>query len=169
MSPITRFVSIIGIVYSDDIQLVPLLIAVACLSGLWLLGRSRQWSATPYVLIVIVLWFATINSGVHASLAGMVAGLLIPAYPTRRHKVVAARQLFRDFWQSPSTASARAVDRGLARGISVNERMHEVLRMPTALVIVPIFALADATTCYKRCTIPVSPQADARYSAARRR
>lgn len=137
-------VSIIGIVYSDEIRLVPLLIAVACLAGLWLLGRSRQWSATPYVLIVIVLWFATVDSGVHASLAGMVAGLLIPAYPTRRQQVVAARQLFRDFWQSPSAASARAVDRGLARGISINERMHEVVRMPTALVIVPIFALANA-------------------------
>lgn len=58
--------------------------------------------------------------------------------------MVAARQLFRDFWQSPSAASARAVDRGLARGISVNERMHEVLCIPTALVIVPIFALANA-------------------------
>nr|WP_286956786.1 Na+/H+ antiporter NhaA [Brevibacterium sp. UBA7493] len=137
-------VSIIGIVYSDEIRLVPLLIAVACLAGLWLLSRSRQWSATPYVLIVIVLWFATVDSGVHASLAGMVAGLLIPAYPTRRQQVVEARQLFRDFWQSPSAASARAVDRGLAQGISVNERMHEVLRMPTALVIVPIFALANA-------------------------
>lgn len=137
-------VSIIGLVYSDEIRLVPLLIAVACLAGLWLLGRSGQWNATPYVLIVMVLWFATVESGVHASLAGMVAGLLIPAYPTRRHKVVEARQLFRDFWQSPSAASARAVDRGLAQGISVNERMHEVLRMPTALVIVPIFALANA-------------------------
>ncbi|MBE1539274.1 Na+/H+ antiporter NhaA [Micrococcus yunnanensis] len=137
-------VSIIGLVYSDEIRLVPLLIAVACLAGLWLLGRSGQWSATPYVLIVIVLWFATVESGVHASLAGMVAGLLIPAYPTRRQQVVEARQLFRDFWQSPSAASARAVDRGLAQGISVNERVHEVLRMPTALVIVPIFALANA-------------------------
>lgn len=69
-------VSIIGIVYSDEIRLVPLLIAVGCLAGLWLLGRSQQWSATPYVLIVIVLWFATVDSGVHASLAGVVAGLV---------------------------------------------------------------------------------------------
>ena len=137
-------VSIIGIVYSDEIKFVPLLIALACLIGLWALGRSRQWNAAPYVIIVIVLWFATVSSGVHASLAGMVAGLLIPAYPTQRHEVVAARQLFRDFWQSPSAASARGVTRGLARGISVNERMHEVLRRPTALLVVPIFALANA-------------------------
>ena len=75
-------VSIIGIVYSDEIRLVPLLIAVACLAGLWLLGRSRQWSATPYVLIVIVLWFATVDSGVHASLRAWSQDSLSP--PTRR-------------------------------------------------------------------------------------
>lgn len=137
-------VSIIGIVYSDQIKIVPLAIALACLIGLWGLGRSRQWSAAPYVILVIVLWFATVSSGVHASLAGMLAGLLIPAYPTQRHEVVAARQFFRDFWQSPSAASARSVNRGLARGIPVNERMHEVLRRPTALLVVPIFALANA-------------------------
>ena len=137
-------VSIIGIVYSDQIKLVPLSIALACLIGLWGLGRSRQWNAALYVILVIVMWFATVSSGVHASLAGMLAGLLIPAYPTQRHEVVAARQFFRDFWQSPSAASARSVSRGLARGIPVNERMHEVLRRPTALLVVPIFALANA-------------------------
>ncbi|GAB3671818.1 Na+/H+ antiporter NhaA [Saccharopolyspora tripterygii] len=137
-------VSIIGIFYSEEIRIVPLLVALACLLALWLLGRSRQWSAAPYVLIVLGLWLATLSSGVHASLAGMIAGLLIPAYPTRRHKVVAARQLFRDFWQSPSASSARAVGRGLSRGVSVNERLHEYLRLPTALLVVPIFALANA-------------------------
>ncbi len=137
-------VSIIGIVYSEEIRVVPLLIALASLVALWWLGRTRQWRAMPYVLIVIVLWLATLYSGIHASLAGMAAGLLIPAYATQRHGVVAARQLFRDFWQSPSAASARAVDCGLSRGISVNERLHEFLRLPTALLIVPIFALANA-------------------------
>ncbi|WP_458788560.1 Na+/H+ antiporter NhaA [Pseudonocardia phyllosphaerae] len=137
-------VSIIGVVYSEEIRVVPLLIAVACLVALWLLGRSRQWRATPYIAIMVVLWFATVSSGVHASLAGMAAGLLIPAYPTQRHKVVAARQLFRDFWQSPSAASGRSVSRGLAKGTAVNERMHEFLRLPTALLVVPIFALANA-------------------------
>ena len=137
-------VSIIGIVYSEEIRIVPLLIALASLVALWWLGRTRQWRAMPYVLIVIVLWLATVYSGIHASLAGMAAGLLIPAYATQRHKVVAAKQLFRDFWQSPSAASARAVDCGLSRGISVNERLHEFLRLPTALLIVPVFALANA-------------------------
>ncbi|NMO02637.1 Na+/H+ antiporter NhaA [Gordonia sp. TBRC 11910] len=137
-------VSIIGVVYSEDIRLVPLLVSLACLVALWLLGRSRQWRATPYLLIIVVLWFSTVESGIHASLAGMVAGLLVPAYPTQRHKVVEAKQLFRDFWQSPSAASGREVARGLAKGTAVNERLHEDLRLPTALLVVPLFALANA-------------------------
>jgi Na+/H+ antiporter NhaA len=72
-------VSIIGIVYSEEIRIVPLLIALASLVALWWLGRTRQWRAMPYVLIVIVLWLATVYSGIHASLAGMAAGLLIGA------------------------------------------------------------------------------------------
>ena len=140
----TLAVSNIGFVYSENIRLIPLLVSLACLTALWLLGRARQWRAAPYILVVIVLWFSTIESGVHPSLAGMVAGLLIPAYPTQRHKVEAAPELFRDFWQSPSAASGRAVSRGLAKGTAVNERIHEYLRVPTALIVVPIFALANA-------------------------
>ena len=48
-------VSIIGVVYSDGIRPLPLLGALACLIALWLVGRSRHWRATPYVLIVMVL------------------------------------------------------------------------------------------------------------------
>ena len=137
-------VSIIGIFYSDEIKLLPLAIALVCLVLVWLLGRARQWRAAPYVVVVIALWFSTIESGLHPSLTAMIAGLLVPAYATQRHKVVAARELFRDFWQSPSAASNRAVARGLAKGTSVNERLHEFLRTPTSLIVIPVFALANA-------------------------
>jgi len=137
-------VSIIGFFYSENIRLVPLVLCLACLLALWALGRARQWRAAPYIVVVVALWFSAVASGVHPSLAGMVAGLLVPAYPTQRHKVVAARELFRDFWQSPSAASGRAVSRGLAKGTAVNERIHEFLRVPTAVLVVPIFALANA-------------------------
>ncbi|WP_283247803.1 Na+/H+ antiporter NhaA [Corynebacterium glutamicum] len=108
-------VSIIGVFYSDEIRLVPLLIALGCLVALWLLDRSRQSSSTPYVGIVIVLWLATLSFGVHASLADMIAGLLVPAYPTRRHKVVAARQLFRDFGSHPALPRRVPWDGGCLR------------------------------------------------------
>ncbi|GAA2176247.1 Na+/H+ antiporter NhaA [Agrococcus versicolor] len=137
-------VAIIGVFYTDDVQLMPLGIALVCLALLFWLGRARQWRSSPYVTVIVVLWAATLLSGIHPSLAGMAAGLLVPAAATERSDVLAAKHLFRDYWQSPDAGVARLVQRGLSRSISVNQRLHEVLRGPVSLVIVPIFALANA-------------------------
>lgn len=137
-------VSIIGIFYTDDVKLMPLAVALLCLVALYLLGRTGQWRSAPYVAVVVVLWLATIESGIHPSLAGMVAGLLVPAYATHRGTVESAGELFRDYWQSPDAGVARNASLGLSRSISVNERLHIALRGTSSMVIVPIFALANA-------------------------
>lgn len=137
-------VGIIGVVYSEEVHLGPLLVAAAALGVLWLLGRMREWRSAPYVLVVVVLWGATVQAGVHPSIAGMLAGLLVPAVATRRDDVLQAKSLFRDYWQSPSASVARNARVGLARSISVNHRLHDVLRGPVTLVVVPVFALANA-------------------------
>ncbi|GAA1483068.1 Na+/H+ antiporter NhaA [Gordonia sinesedis] len=137
-------VSIIGAVYTEDLKIGPLIVALASLVVLWLLSRTSEWRSGPYIAVVVVLWIATLKSGVHPSLAGMAAGLLVPAHPTERGNVEHARTLFRAYWQSPQPSVARTARRGLARSISVNERMHDVLRGPVSLLVVPIFALANA-------------------------
>lgn len=137
-------VAVIGVVYTENLSLVPLLVALVALALLALLGRSSMWRSGPYVLLVAVLWGATLASGVHPSLAGMAAGLLVPAAMTQRRHVEDAKALFKDYWQSPEARVARTVRAGLARSISVNERLHDVLRSPVSLVVVPIFALANA-------------------------
>lgn len=137
-------VTVIGTVYSDDVRLAPLVLAAACLVALWLLGRAREWRSTPYIVVVVVLWGATVQAGVHPSLAGMLAGLLVPAATPVRDDVVRAGRLFRSYWQSPNAGVARNVGLGLARSISVNDRLHEQLRTPVSLVVVPVFAFANA-------------------------
>ncbi|WP_418278030.1 Na+/H+ antiporter NhaA [Isoptericola jiangsuensis] len=137
-------VTVIGVFYSEGVRPGPLLLAVGCLGVLWLLGRMRQWRSAPYVVVVVVLWGATVQAGIHPSIAGMLAGLLVPAVATRRDDVVAAKSLFRAYWQSPDAGMARDVHIGLSRSISVNQRLHEVLRAPVSLVVVPVFVLANA-------------------------
>lgn len=137
-------VSIIGVVYTENLRIGPLIVALVSLVGLWLLSRTSEWRSAPYVVLVLILWVATLKSGIHPSLAGMAAGLLVPAFHTQRGSVETAKSLFRDYWQSPQAAVARSARRGLARSISVNERLHDVLRGPVSLVVVPIFALANA-------------------------
>jgi Na+/H+ antiporter NhaA len=59
-------VSVIGIVYSDTINLVPLAVAAAALAVIPLLNRMGMWRASVYVIVVLVAWAATLKSGVHA-------------------------------------------------------------------------------------------------------
>ncbi|HEX8780036.1 MAG TPA: Na+/H+ antiporter NhaA, partial [Nocardioides sp.] len=137
-------VTVIGVVYSDHLRVVPLVVAAACLVALVALDRARVWQAAPYVGVVVLLWIATLESGLHASIAGMVSGLLVPALDPRRTDVEEAATRFRAFRQSPMVGVQRAARRSLIRAISVNERLQDALHQPTSHLVVPLFALANA-------------------------
>ena len=137
-------VTVIGVVYSEEVDLVALGAAIVCLVALAVMGRLGMWRAWAYVVVVLALWLATIASGVHPSIAGMAAGLLVPAFGPRRLEVDGAARLFRAFRQSPQPSVGYSAQVGLARAISVNERLQTVLHPWTSYVIVPVFALANA-------------------------
>lgn len=137
-------VSVIGIAYSAGLDLAALAVAAACLAGLVLLGRRSVWQSAPYVVLVLVLWAATVRSGLHPSIAGMAAGLLVPAVAPRRDVVEGAADRMRAFRQSPQPAVARDARRGLVRAVSVNERLQTELHPWTSWLVVPLFALVNA-------------------------
>jgi Na+/H+ antiporter NhaA len=137
-------VSVIGIVYSDTIHIVPLIVAAAALAVIPLLNKVGMWRASAYAIVLLIAWVATLKSGVHASIAGMTAGLLVAARPPSRHEVERATRLVRAFRQSPLPSMGRIAKQGLARVVSVNERMQAILHPWVSFVIVPIFALANA-------------------------
>jgi NhaA family Na+:H+ antiporter len=74
-------ITVIAVAYSDSIApgwlggAVGGLMAVV---GLRAVGVSRIW---PYVLVGVGVWVATLESGVHATIAGVALGLLTPAQP----------------------------------------------------------------------------------------
>ena len=137
-------VTIIGVVYSESIDISALIVAMAGVAVLVALGLGGVWRTWPYVLGAIVVWVATLGSGLHASIAGMIAGLLIPAFAPRREAVEGAATRFRAFRQSPMPDVGRSAKNALERAVSVNERLQLVLHPWTSYVIVPLFALANA-------------------------
>ena len=137
-------VTIIGVVYSESIDISALIVAVAGVAVLVGLGLGGVWRTWPYALVAVVVWVATVSSGLHASIAGMVAGLLIPAFAPRREAVERAATRFRAFRQSPMAEVGRSAKDALARAVPVNERLQLVLHPWTSYVVVPLFALANA-------------------------
>ncbi|GGR53810.1 Na+/H+ antiporter NhaA [Nocardioides luteus] len=137
-------VSVIGVAYTDQLELGPLVVAAVALVGIFVLDRVKVWRAAPYVLLVLIAWVATLGAGLHASIAGMLAGLLVPAAEPTRAQMEVATSRFRAFRQSPLPTLQRETRDELTRTISVNERLQESLHVPTSYLIVPVFALANA-------------------------
>jgi NhaA family Na+:H+ antiporter len=72
-------VLIIAIAYTAGIDLAWLIGALIVLAVMIGLNRFRIRRIWPFVLAAIALWYCVLNSGVHATVAGVAAALTIPA------------------------------------------------------------------------------------------
>ena len=77
-------VAIIALAYTAGLQLAWLGAAVVVLAGMALLARMRVERAWPYIVLAVALWFAVLHSGVHATVAGVLAAFAIPLRPGPR-------------------------------------------------------------------------------------
>ena len=137
-------VSVIGVFYSDSLD-VGALGAMALLgAAMGLLSRVGVWRAAPYVFVGLGLWLATVQAGLHASIAGMLGGLLVAAQAPAREAVEGAAMRFRAFRQSPDVHVGQSAKLGVVRAVSVNERLQIALHPWASYLIVPLFALANA-------------------------
>jgi NhaA family Na+:H+ antiporter len=71
---------IIALFYTSDISLISLGGAFVGIMALFALNRMGVSKLSPYVVIGLVIWAFVLKSGVHATLAGVAIGLLIPLY-----------------------------------------------------------------------------------------
>ena len=69
---------IIAVFYSHGMSFTALAWAGAALALMWLLNRRGVTALTPYLLLGVFLWVCVLKSGVHATLAGVATGLMIP-------------------------------------------------------------------------------------------
>lgn len=76
---------IIAIFYSHGMSLVALACAAVALLAMGILNRRGVKALTPYLLLGVVLWVCVLKSGVHATLAGVATGLMIPHVDPRNH------------------------------------------------------------------------------------
>jgi NhaA family Na+:H+ antiporter len=71
-------VAIIALFYTATLKLAWLAFAALLLAAMAVLNRSGATRPWPYAVLGAVLWFAVLNSGVHATVAGVLAALTIP-------------------------------------------------------------------------------------------
>lgn len=69
-------IAVIAIFYTDQVNIVWLLASIACFIAYAFLQRRRVTSAFIYVPLALIAWTLMHASGVHATVAGVVLGLL---------------------------------------------------------------------------------------------
>jgi NhaA family Na+:H+ antiporter len=75
-------VAIIALAYTASIDTLALGIAALILLAMYVLNKSRVLKLWPYLLLSAALWYAVLLSGVHATIAGVLAAMMIPIVET---------------------------------------------------------------------------------------
>jgi Na+/H+ antiporter NhaA len=135
---------VIATVYTDDVRLSALLVAVALFGVMIVAQRLGVRRGIVYAALGVAIWLALLESGVEPVIAGLAIGLLAYAYPAARSELERATERFRLFREQPTPELARFASEGLRSAISPNERLQQQFHPWTSYVIVPLFALANA-------------------------
>lgn len=106
---------IIAIFYTSKLSIGYLALSLLIFAGLAILNRFRVSSLIPYILGGVVMWFCMLQSGIHATIAGVLLAFTIPFTALRDDK------------KSPSYI------------------LEHFLHKPVAFFIMPVFALANTS------------------------
>lgn len=135
---------VIAVFYTDRVEFKFVIAAVAITAVVVLMHRGRVVYPPALAIAGLALWFVVYESGVHATIAGVIMGLLTPARPIQSEleaeELVSVLENDDDIRADEVRATAT-----LIRGaVSACDRLIDGLHPWTSYLIVPIFALANA-------------------------
>lgn len=70
---------VIALFYSSDINMLFMLLSILCVVAMVLGNKLKVRSKAFYVTIGLVLWYMMLNSGIHATISGVIVAFCIPA------------------------------------------------------------------------------------------
>lgn len=134
---------IIAIFYTQQIEYNWLSLALGLLLVIILLRRLRVWYLPVYFVLGAIIWYATLRSGVHATIAGVALGLLAPAKPLLGRRAFESVQDIIS-GETADPAAIREANWNVKESVAVTTRLTNLLSPWTSFLIIPLFALANA-------------------------
>ena len=157
---------VIAIRYTDHLSLPHLggvaLCVLLCLLAAWKNVLSKMY----YFLVGIVMWYCMLNSGIHATIAGVILAFCVPAklhngtafYIERIRKSIAHFPQIEvsdkdrkrpNMLDDEAVQVLRQVEDSSDHLISTLQDMEDVLRNPINYIVIPLFAFANAGVCFE--------------------
>jgi NhaA family Na+:H+ antiporter len=148
---------VIAIFYTYKINWICLAIAGVLMLVLYWLRRAGVTRVLPYLATAVVVWFLFYESGVHATISGVIMAMLIPSKPFLPKKMCLyhLNQEFEEFryhdredvevlQNEQQHHVLLKLRRTVTDAIGMSQRMEHLLHPWVMFLIMPIFALANA-------------------------
>lgn len=144
---------VIAVFYNQHLALDALAVALGLLSLIIAMKHVGVLNITVYILVGVLFWAAVWKSGVHATIAGVVLGLVTPLRPYFSNATFAdsADTLLRHFREALSQEDAERAEATLGRMEELSqgtesplERIERRVHPWSSYGIMPLFALANA-------------------------
>jgi len=149
-------VIVIALFYTDQIIMLPLILAGVSFLILVIFNRIGIHMILPYFVVGLLMWFFMLESGVHATIAGVIAAMAIPSKPKACPKNFAqsTKKLLDTYDEYPVNEDHMINEKQKAILQNIKDKIDAIgtpagrlehnLHLPVALVIIPLFALANA-------------------------
>lgn len=149
-------VVVIALFYTNEIHMLWLAFALGAFFVMVVFNRFGIHAVLPYFIVGLLMWFFMLESGVHATIAGVIAALAIPSKP--KYAPIAfsdhTKKLLDEYDGYPIATDhmmhekQKAILQNIKDKIdavgSPSARLEHSLHLPVSLVVIPLFALANA-------------------------
>jgi NhaA family Na+:H+ antiporter len=144
---------VIAFFYSDTLHMQALFVAAFFLLMLFALRRIGVLRTMPYVVLGILFWVAILRSGIHATIAGVILGFMVPTDPrlSLDEFQEIGTDMIRRFRAAKAEGDLAAANRVLGSFESLlyateaaSERATRKLNDWVSFVVLPLFALSNA-------------------------
>lgn len=146
-------VMVIAFFYTDEISMTALAVAGVCVLILLALNFRGVNKISPYMVIGFIMWWAVLKSGVHATIAGVIVGFLVPidrGWSLEQLKEYAQEgfDLFKQAEDEDLPVTKQQALHHMEETVSHAEsplhRLEHKLHTSVYFIIMPIFAFANA-------------------------
>ncbi len=155
---------VIALFYSSDINLLYIGLTVLCVTVMVLANILKLRSKAFYVITGLVLWFLMLNSGIHATIAGVVVAFCIPATLRKgtRHYLERIRENVKSIpvveigkghdtivWTNEEIHTLKSIESSADKMISPLQDLEDNIHFLINYIVIPLFAFANAGICFE--------------------
>jgi Na+:H+ antiporter, NhaA family len=153
---------VIAVAYTSDLSMAWLAAAIAMVVVVVVMQRLGVQRILPYVCVGALVWLCTLESGVHATIAGVVLALLTPARPVAGHELIEELESRIHPWTSflvlPLFALANAGVVLSGDALSGGDNAKVAIAVAVGLVIGKLVGISAASLLAVRLRIGVLPE-----------